>query len=425
MDGMPEKTAANAKFEAAVPAATGGDGAPVASPGASAAATPAAMSVILALSLCHFLNDTMQSMLSAIYPMLKANYALTFGQIGLLTFTFQFTASLLQPAIGAFTDKRPIGFALPVGMGFTMLGLMLLAVAGHYWLLLAAASLVGLGSAVFHPESSRIARLASGGKHGTAQSIFQLGGNFGTAAGPLLAAFIVVPGGQGSVAWFCLAALFGMVILTWVSRWYGNYRRAAAGRPFLSTLLHHSRGRVIFTLVILALLVFTKNIYMASFSSYYTFYVIERFGVSVQDSQTLLFLFLGAAAVGTIAGGPIGDRIGTKSVIWVSILGVLPFTLMLPYADLFWTAVLTVVIGMVLASAFPAIVVFAQEMVPGRVGLIAGLFFGFAFGMGGIAAAVLGQIADIKGIEYVYAVCSYLPFLGLLTIFLPKETRAA
>tara|TARA_R110002020_G_scaffold48855_2_gene139509 strand:+ start:2778 stop:4031 length:1254 start_codon:yes stop_codon:yes gene_type:complete len=390
----------------------------------SASATPAAMSVILALSLCHFLNDTMQSMLSAIYPMLKTNYALTFGQIGLLTFTFQFTASLLQPVIGAYTDKRPIGYALPVGMGFTMIGLLLLAVAGHYWLLLAAASLVGLGSAVFHPESSRIARLASGGKHGTAQSIFQLGGNFGTASGPLLAAFIVVPGGQGSVAWFSLAALCGMVILTWVSRWYGNYRKAAAGRPALSTLLNHSRRRVIFTLIVLALLVFTKNIYMASFTSYYTFYVIERFGVSVQDAQLLLFLFLGAAAVGTIAGGPIGDRIGTKSVIWVSILGVLPFTLMLPYADLFWTGVLTVIIGMVLASAFPAIVVFAQEMVPGRVGLIAGLFFGFAFGMGGIAAAVLGQIADIKGIEYVYTICSYLPFLGLLTIFLPRQARA-
>ena len=422
MNVMPGKTAAGGPIDAATPvAATSTMGAG----SAGVAATPAAMSIVLALSLCHFLNDTMQSMLSAIYPMLKDNYALTFGQIGLLTFTFQFTASLLQPVIGAYTDKRPVGYALPVGMGFTFAGLMLLAVAGHYWLLLAAASLVGLGSAVFHPESSRIARLASGGKHGTAQSIFQLGGNFGTAAGPLLAAFIVVPGGQSSVAWFCLAALCGMVILTWVSRWYGNYRRAAAGRPSVSTLLAHSRGRVIFTLAVLALLVFTKNIYMASFTSYYTFYVIERFNVSVQDAQLLLFLFLGAAAVGTIAGGPIGDRIGTKSVIWVSILGVLPFTLMLPYADLFWTSVLTVIIGMVLASAFPAIVVFAQEMVPGRVGLIAGLFFGFAFGMGGIAAAVLGQVADVKGIEYVYTVCSYLPFLGLLTIFLPSQRRMA
>lgn len=417
MDMTPENPAKVAPADIKSPAAS------TTAPPASAAASSAAFSVVVALSLCHFLNDTMQSMLSAIYPMLKANYALSFGQIGLLTFTFQFTASLLQPLIGAYTDKRPIGYALPVGMGSTMLGLMLLAVAGHYMLLLAAASLVGLGSAVFHPESSRIARLASGGRHGTAQSIFQLGGNFGTASGPLLAAFIVVPGGQGSVAWFCLAALCGMVILTWVSRWYGTWRRAAASRPAVSKALRHSRRRVVFTLGVLALLVFTKNIYMASFTSYYTFYVIHRFNVSVQDAQLLLFLFLGAAAVGTIAGGPIGDRIGTKAVIWVSILGVLPFTLMLPYADLFWTAVLTVIIGMVLSSAFPAILVFAQEMLPGRVGLVAGMFFGFAFGMGGIAAAVLGQVADIKGIEYVYDICSYLPFLGLLTVFLPKEPR--
>lgn len=419
MDVMPEKAASVAETDM-----IGAVGQPVAAePAASASASSAAMSVVLALSLCHFLNDTMQSMLSAIYPMLKENYALTFSQIGLLTFTFQFTASLLQPLIGAYTDKRPLGYSLPVGMSFTFVGLLLLAFSGHYGLLLFAAGMVGIGSAVFHPESSRIARLASGGRHGTAQSIFQLGGNFGTASGPLLAAFIVVPNGQGSVAWFCLAALTGMVILTWVSRWYGNYRRAAASRPAVSKMLRHTRGRVVFTLGVLALLVFTKNIYMASFSSYYTFYVIERFNVSVQDAQLLLFLFLGAAAVGTIAGGPIGDRIGTKQVIWVSILGVLPFTLMLPYADLFWTAVLTVIIGVVLASAFPAIVVFAQELVPGRVGLIAGIFFGFAFGMGGISAAVLGQVADAKGIVFVYQICSFLPFLGLLTIFLPRNTR--
>ncbi len=419
MDVMPEKAASVAETDM-----IGAEGQPVAAePAASASASSAAMSVVLALSLCHFLNDTMQSMLSAIYPMLKENYALTFGQIGLLTFTFQFTASLLQPLIGAYTDKRPLGYSLPVGMSFTFVGLLLLAFSGHYGLLLFAAGMVGIGSAVFHPESSRIARLASGGRHGTAQSIFQLGGNFGTASGPLLAAFIVVPNGQGSVAWFCLAALTGMVILTWVSRWYGNYRRAAASRPAVSKMLLHTRGRVVFTLGVLALLVFTKNIYMASFSSYYTFYVIERFNVSVQDAQLLLFLFLGAAAVGTIAGGPIGDRIGTKQVIWVSILGVLPFTLMLPYADLFWTGVLTVIIGIVLSSAFPAIVVFAQEMLPGRVGLVAGMFFGFAFGMGGIAAAVLGQIADARGIEYVYWICSFLPFLGLLTVLLPRNTR--
>jgi FSR family fosmidomycin resistance protein-like MFS transporter len=387
------------------------------------AATPAAFSVVVALSICHFLNDTMQSVLAAIYPILKLNYDLSFTQIGLLTFAFQFTASLLQPAIGAFTDKRPIGYALPVGTGFTLVGLILLSSAGYYALLLLAAALVGFGSAVFHPESSRIARLASGGRHGTAQSVFQVGGNIGTASGPLLAAFIIVPNGQASVAWFGLAALTGMVILTWVSRWYAAYRRASAGRPAADTALVHSRRRVVAALVVLALLVFTKNIYVASFTSFYTFYTIERFGVGVQEAQLLLFVFLGAMAAGTLIGGPIGDRIGAKAVIWVSILGVLPFTLMLPYADLFWTAVLTVIIGIVLASAFPAIVVFAQELVPGRVGLIAGVFFGFAFGMGGISAAVLGQVADVKGIVFVYQICSFLPFLGLLTVFLPKNSR--
>ena len=387
------------------------------------AATPAAFSVVVALSICHFLNDTMQSVLAAIYPILKLNYDLSFTQIGLLTFAFQFTASLLQPAIGAFTDKRPIGYALPVGTGFTLVGLILLSSAGYYALLLLAAALVGFGSAVFHPESSRIARLASGGRHGTAQSVFQVGGNIGTASGPLLAAFIIVPNGQASVAWFGLAALTGMVILTWVSRWYAAYRRASAGRPAADTALVHSRRRVVAALAVLALLVFTKNIYVASFTSFYTFYTIERFGVGVQEAQLLLFVFLGAMAAGTLIGGPIGDRIGAKAVIWVSILGVLPFTLLLPYADLFWTAVLTVIIGIVLASAFPAIVVFAQELVPGRVGLIAGVFFGFAFGMGGISAAVLGQVADAKGIVFVYQICSFLPFLGLLTVFLPRNAR--
>jgi len=383
--------------------------------------TQAAFSVVVALSICHFLNDTMQSVLAAIYPVLKENYALSFAQIGLLTFAFQFTASLLQPAIGAYTDKRPLSYALPVGMAFSLSGLLLLAFAGQYLVLLCAAALIGLGSAIFHPESSRIARLASGGRFGTAQSVFQIGGNGGTAVGPLLAAFIIVPNGQASVAWFGLAALSGMAILVWVSRWYGNWRKAAAGRPAADRRLSHSRARVLTALVVLALLVFTKNIYTASFSSFYTFYVIERFDVSVQDAQVLLFVFLGAMAAGTLAGGPIGDKIGARAVIWVSILGVLPFTLLLPYADLFWTAVLTVIIGVVLASAFPAIVVFAQELVPGRVGLIAGIFFGFAFGMGGISAAVLGQVADARGIEFVFFICSFLPFLGLLTVFLPRQ----
>ena len=376
--------------------------------------------VIFAVSLCHLLNDVMQSLLAAIYPMLKADYALDFWQIGLLTFTFQVTASLLQPAIGLYTDKRPMPQSLPFAMASTMGGLFLLASASTYPLLLAGAALIGIGSAIFHPEASRVARLASGGRYGLAQSLFQVGGNFGTAIGPLLAAFIVVPRGQASVAWFSLVALLGMIILRQVGNWYGRYNAANAGRPAASKTLPISRNRVVMAIVILALLMFSKNTYTASITSYYTFFLIERFDLSVQQSQMMLFLFLGAMALGTVLGGPIGDRFGSKTVIWFSILGVLPFTLALPYADLFWSGVLTVVIGVVLASAFPAIVVFAQELVPGRVGMIAGIFFGMAFGIGGIAAAVLGVIADARGIEFVYWICSLLPFLGLLTVFLPS-----
>ncbi len=381
--------------------------------------------IIFAVSFCHLLNDMMQSLLSAIYPMLKQNYGLDFKQIGFLTLTFQVTASLLQPIVGTYTDKRPMPYSLPVGMAFSLVGLGLLSIATHYVMLLAGAAFIGIGSSIFHPESSRVARLASGGRHGLAQSFFQVGGNFGTASGPLLAAFIVLPRGQQSIAWFSVAALIGMIILYQVGSWYQRYRAANANRPAASKQLKLPRGKVAMSLIILTLLVFTKNIYLASISSYYTFYVIHKFGISVQQSQMMLFLFLGAAAVGTILGGPIGDKIGTKAVIWFSILGVLPFTLMMPYASLFWTGVLTVFIGLILSSAFPAIVVFAQELVPGRVGMIAGIFFGFAFGMAGIAAAVLGFVADIKGIDYVYMVCSYLPFLGLLTIFLPsmREVR--
>jgi FSR family fosmidomycin resistance protein-like MFS transporter len=381
--------------------------------------------IIFAVSFCHLLNDMMQSLLAAIYPMLKQNYGLDFKQIGFLTLTFQVTASLLQPVVGTYTDKRPMPYSLPVGMAFSLVGLGLLSIATHYAMLLAGAAFIGIGSSIFHPESSRVARLASGGRHGLAQSFFQVGGNFGTASGPLLAAFIVLPRGQQSIAWFSVAALIGMIILYQVGSWYQRYRAANANRPAASKQLKLPRGKVAMSLIILTLLVFTKNIYLASISSYYTFYVIHKFGISVQQSQMMLFLFLGAAAVGTIVGGPIGDKIGTKAVIWFSILGVLPFTLMMPYASLFWTGVLTVFIGLILSSAFPAIVVFAQELVPGRVGMIAGIFFGFAFGMAGIAAAVLGFVADIKGIDYVYMVCSYLPFLGLLTIFLPsmREVR--
>ncbi|MBB3236533.1 MFS transporter [Phyllobacterium endophyticum] len=381
--------------------------------------------IIFAVSFCHFLNDMMQSLLAAIYPMLKENYGLNFKQIGFLTLTFQVTASLLQPVVGTYTDKHPMPYSLTVGMAFSLVGLGLLSIATHYVMLLAGAAFIGIGSSIFHPESSRVARLASGGRHGLAQSFFQVGGNFGTALGPLLAAFIVLPRGQQSIAWFSAAALIGMIILYQVGNWYQRYRLANANRPAASKVLKLPRKKVITSLLILTLLVFTKNIYLASISSYYTFYVIHKFGISVQQSQMMLFLFLGAAAVGTVLGGPIGDRIGTKAVIWFSILGVLPFTLMMPYANLLWTGVLTVFIGFILSSAFPAIVVFAQELVPGRVGMIAGIFFGFAFGMAGIAAAVLGFVADARGIDYVYTICSYLPFLGLLTIFLPsmREVR--
>jgi MFS transporter, FSR family, fosmidomycin resistance protein len=384
------------------------------------AAENTTFAIIAALSFCHLLNDMMQSLISALYPMLKINYGLDFGQIGLLTFTFQVTASLLQPLIGVYTDKRPQPYSLAVGMGFTLLGLVLLAYADRYWLLLAAAAMVGIGSSVFHPESSRIARLASGGRLGLAQSLFQVGGNFGSALGPLLAAFIVLPRGQTSVAWFSLAALIAMIILWQVGNWYRAHSAAKGKHKNLAATVELPRRTVLIALTVLGILVFSKFIYMASLSSYYTFYLIHKFDLSVRDAQLLLFIFLGAVAAGTIIGGPIGDRFGRKYVIWGSILGVLPFTLAMPYANLDWTIALTAVIGLILASAFSTIIVFAQELVPGKVGLIAGLFFGFAFGIGGIGAAALGEIADIKGIDFVYTICSYLPALGLLTIFLPN-----
>jgi FSR family fosmidomycin resistance protein-like MFS transporter len=385
------------------------------------AANNTAFAIIAALSFCHLLNDMMQSLISAIYPMLKTNYGLDFGQIGLLTFTFQFTASLLQPLIGIYTDKRPLPYSLSLGMGFTLVGLILLGAAQHYWLLIIASAMVGMGSSVFHPESSRVARMASGGRLGLAQSLFQVGGNFGSALGPLLAAFIVLPRGQSSVAWFSLAALVAMIILWQVGNWYRAHGATRAKqRNIAAAAVTLPRRKVLLALTILGILVFSKYVYMASLSSYYTFYLIQKFGLSVRDSQLLLFVFLGAVAAGTIIGGPIGDRFGRKYVIWGSILGVLPFTLAMPYANLEWTIVLTALTGLILASAFSAIIVFAQELVPGKVGLIAGLFFGFAFGIGGIGAAVLGEVADIKGIDFVYNLCSYLPALGLLTVFLPN-----
>ena len=380
-----------------------------------------AFTILSAITFCHLLNDTMQSLLPAIYPMLKANYGLAFGQIGLITLTFQFTASLLQPVVGHYTDRRPLPYSLAVGMGFTLVGLLMLSVAASFPALLVAAAMVGLGSSIFHPESSRVARMASGGRHGLAQSLFQVGGNAGSAIGPLLAAFIVVPRGQRSIAWFSAIALVGSAVLWRVGGWYKRHQAAAAARRTGEARHTPCRaGQVRVALAVLIALIFSKYIYLSSLTSYYTFYLIHKFGVSVQTAQLHLFVFLGAVAAGTIIGGPVGDKIGRKYVIWCSILGVLPFTLALPYVNLFWTAVLSVVIGLILASAFSAILVYAQELVPGNVGLISGLFFGLAFGVAGIGAAVLGRLADHTDIVFVYRLCSYLPAVGLLTAFLPN-----
>jgi MFS transporter, FSR family, fosmidomycin resistance protein len=379
--------------------------------------------VLGALSLCHLLNDTIQSLLPAIYPVLQANYALSFTQIGLLAFVFQATASLLQPAVGLLTDRRPMFRLSTAGMGASLLGLVILAFATHYWLLLVAAMSIGLGSSIFHPDSSRVARTASGGRYGFAQSLFQVGGNTGSALGPLLAAFVVLPFGQTSIAWFSVLAFVAMLLLWNVGTWARaqHQRRTAAARTAAPAASALPQRRVIAVIAVLGVLVFSKYIYLASLTNYYTFFLIERFGVSIRDAQLLLFVFLAAVAAGTFVGGPVGDRVGRKAVIWVSILGVLPFSLALPFANLFWTAILSVIIGLVIASAFSAILVYAQQLVPGRVGAISGLFFGFAFGMGGIGAALLGLLADAKGILFVYHVCAFLPLLGLVTVLLPPD----
>ncbi|PVH27865.1 MFS transporter [Pararhodobacter oceanensis] len=375
--------------------------------------------VILAIALCHFINDVMQSVLSASYPVMRDEFGLSFTQIGLMSLAFMGTASVLQPLVGVITDKRPFPQSLTLGMGSTMLGLLLLAKAPNYPLLLAGAALIGIGSAVFHPEASRVARAAAGRRFGTAQSLFQVGGNAGHAAGPLLAAFIVVPLGRPSVAWFAVLAMIGMTILSQVGRWYANQERnKRKAAPVTGNGL--PRRRIVITISLLAILVFTKNAYLASISAYYTFFLIERFELGTQAAQLMLFLFLASSAAGVIIGGLVGDRIGTRAVIWVSILGVLPFSLALPHVDLFWTGVMTVFIGVILSSAFPAIIVFAQELVPGRVGLIAGVFFGMAFGIGGMAAAGLGVLGDIYGIDFVYQLCAFLPALGIFAIFLPR-----
>jgi MFS transporter, FSR family, fosmidomycin resistance protein len=390
-------------------------------PGSAPASEGTQFAVLGGISFAHMLNDMIQSLILAIYPILKNSFHLSFAQIGLITLTYQLTASLLQPLVGMVTDRRPMPYSLPVGMGFTLCGLLLLAVAPNFPVLLLAAALVGTGSSIFHPESSRVARLASGGRHGLAQSLFQVGGNTGSSLGPLLAAWIIVPYGQGSVAWFSLAALLAIVVLLQVGRWYGQHHVARSkSQARHLTVVTLSRGKVIGALAILGLLIFSKYFYLASLSSYFTFYLIHKFGLSVQSAQFHLFIFLFAVAAGSLIGGPIGDRIGRKWVIWVSILGVAPFTLLLPHANLMWTGVLTVIIGLILASAFSAILVYAQDLIPGRVGMISGLFFGFAFGMGGVGAAVLGQLADTHGIEYVYQLCAYLPLMGLITVFLPN-----
>ncbi len=404
------------------------------------AAHPTVLAVLLAISVSHLLNDTIQALIPAVYPLLKTSLGLNFTQVGLITLTFQCTASLLQPLVGLYTDRRPLPYSLAAGMGFTLVGLVLLSRAGSFSAVLGSAALVGVGSSVFHPEASRLAHMASGGRHGFAQSVFQVGGNAGSSLGPLLAALVVVPRGQAHILWFTLLALVGILLLAVLGHWYGqNLHRLHKPAPALRTRTGAgagstgeadaprplSRRTVGVSLVILMVLIFSKYFYLVSLTSYYTFYLIGKFHLSVQAAQVYLFLFLFAVAAGTFFGGPVGDRIGRKYVIWASILGIAPFTLALPYANLFWTAALSVVIGAVLASAFSAILVYAQELVPGKVGLIAGLFFGFAFGMAGIGSAVLGKLADRTSIDFVYHVCSFLPLIGILTAFLPNVGRAS
>jgi FSR family fosmidomycin resistance protein-like MFS transporter len=393
---------------------------------ASAAATAriagtAVLPILLAVSAGHFLNDTMQSALLSIYPLIKKPLTLDFVDIGIITLTFQLTASILQPMIGLATDKRPQPFSLPFGMASTCIGMLVLSVAGGFAAMLLAAALIGIGSSVFHPEASRVARLAAGGRYGFAQSVFQVGGNTGQAISPLLVALLVIPNGQLYIAWFALAALIGIGILSRVGLWYRDHlalRRT--GGAAVAALSPVRRNRVIAAVAILLALTFSKNFYMAAFASYYTFFMIHRFAVSVGSAQLHLFVFLGAVAVGTLIGGPIGDRIGRKPILWISILGVLPLSLALPFASLFWTDVLAVLIGLTMASAFPAIVVYAQQLLPGRVGMIGGLFFGFAFGMGGIGAVLIGWLADASGIEWAFRLCALLPAIGLLVVFLPN-----
>jgi FSR family fosmidomycin resistance protein-like MFS transporter len=387
------------------------------------AATGLVVGVLMAIAMSHLLNDLVQSLVVSVYPLLKDSFRLSFSEIGLITMAYAVTASVLQPLIGLYTDRRPQPYALCLGMGVTTIGLVLLSTAGGLWSLLLAAALIGTGSSVFHPEASRVARLVSGGRHGLAQSVFQVGGNLGSALGPLAAVLVVMPRGQPAIAWFCLATGAAIALLWWVGRWYAQHQRDSAARAPAPPVAPPAGTPVMRSLVILGVLIFSKYFYLASLTNFYTFYLIGRFHLDVHQSQYHLFAFLFAVAAGTVLGGPIGDRFGRRRVIWVSILGVAPFTLLLPYAGLWATAALAVVIGLILASAFSAILVYAQALVPGRVGLVSGLFFGLAFGMAGIGAAVLGGLADRVGLETVYRLCSFLPLLGLLTAFLPDLER--
>lgn len=383
--------------------------------------------VLIAISLSHLLNDTVQSLIPSIYPIVKDSFHLSFTQIGFITLTFQLSASLLQPMVGSFTDKKPQPFSLATGMAFSLVGLVLLSQASSYTIILVAVSLIGIGSSVFHPEASKLAYMAAGNRRGLAQSIFQVGGNAGSSIGPLLAALIIEPYGQGNILWFSLLAFAAIIILSKLGFWYRNHLSLRKKSKTISaeSHIHLSKGKIISSVVILLVLIFSKYFYLASMTSYYTFYLIHKFNVSVQSSQIYLFIFLASVAAGTILGGPLGDRFGRKYVIWFSILGAAPFTLILPHANLFFTCVLTVFIGVIIASAFSAILVYAQELLPGKIGMVSGLFFGFAFGMGGLGSAVLGALADKTSIEYVYQLCAFLPLIGLLTAFLPNLKRKA
>jgi FSR family fosmidomycin resistance protein-like MFS transporter len=413
--------------------ASGATHRPAVSSPAGAAAIGTTFAVILSLSFCHLLNDLMQSLVPALYPILKSSYGLSFSQVGLITLAFQFTASMLQPVVGFYTDRHPRPYSLTIGISLTLVGLLLMSRAGTYSAILLAATLIGMGSAIFHPEASRVARMAAGGRYGLAQSLFQVGGNIGSASGPLLAAFVVVPHGQSSIAWFSASALIAIFILLQVGSWYAHRIPARPGPRTLAAAVVSAtaprkselpRRKVIQAVAILVALLFSKNVYSASLSSYYTFYLIDRFHLSIQTAQFYLVAFLVGIVVGTIAGGAVGDHVGRKPVMWFSILGALPFALLLPYANLFWTGVLAVLIAMIMASAFSAILVYAQELLPGRVGLAAGMFYGFSFGLGGLGAAALGKLADLTSITTVYRVCPFLLLLGLLTAFLPRRPGA-